>query len=374
MADGQAGPLVGVVETEPEGGTLVTIPKGGVKDLFTDAELLDQLFGIIEAKVAGHVPDLTTAKGRQETVSLAFKVTKTKTYLDDLGKEIVTEYKAVPAKIDAGRKTMRDRMDAIATKTRQPVTDWESVRVQRRAQIEEIRAAGKASFMDLTVEQFEVRMLALKDLGVRIFPHFEELEQEAWDAQEEAMGALAAAQNQRLAYDKEQAELARLRLEAEERVRVQSVVAGIRSLPAQYASSTPAQIQVAIARLEGTDWVELPAADEAKAETLDQMRALLTKRQDEEAAKLEQARLDGIEAERKRKEAEDRRKEQEDERRKADQDHRDRILKEARLGVERILAAREGSDYDIEAIAASIVTGIAAGIAAGEVLHVEVRF
>ncbi|OCS62006.1 hypothetical protein BBZ50_02590 [Escherichia coli] len=49
------------------------------------------------------VPDITTAKGRKEIASLAYKVAQTKTYLDGLGKDLVAELKEIPKLIDANR-------------------------------------------------------------------------------------------------------------------------------------------------------------------------------------------------------------------------------------------------------------------------------
>lgn len=88
------------------------------------------------------VPDITTAKGRKEIASLAYKVAQTKTYLDGLGKDLVAELKEIPKLIDANRKTVRDRLDELKAKARQPLTDYEEE--QARIKAEEAKAAAEA--------------------------------------------------------------------------------------------------------------------------------------------------------------------------------------------------------------------------------------
>jgi len=89
------------------------------------------------------VPDITTVKGRKEIASLAYRVSQTKSYLDGLGKDLVAELKEVPKLIDANRKTVRDRLDVLRDKARQPVTDWEAEQDRIKAEEEARIAADK---------------------------------------------------------------------------------------------------------------------------------------------------------------------------------------------------------------------------------------
>jgi hypothetical protein len=65
--------------------------------------------------------------------------------LDDVGKEIVSEWKKKSKVIDEKRKTIRDRLDALRDKIRTPVTEWEKaeedrVRAEIRAEEERLEA------------------------------------------------------------------------------------------------------------------------------------------------------------------------------------------------------------------------------------------
>lgn len=86
-------------------------------------------------------------KGRDAIASLGLKVAKTKTYLDGLGKDLVTEYKEVPKKIDASRKTVRDRLDALKEKVLLPKLEFEA---------EQERIAAEAAYAAMWQEAHEM--------------------------------------------------------------------------------------------------------------------------------------------------------------------------------------------------------------------------
>ena len=75
---------------------------------FTSPNGIDILLEKVRKEAASEVPDLTTKKGRDRIASLAYKVSKTKTLVDDYGKELVAEEKKRLALIDADRKKWRD--------------------------------------------------------------------------------------------------------------------------------------------------------------------------------------------------------------------------------------------------------------------------
>lgn len=94
--------------------------------VFTQPDHIEQILQQVEEEVSAFVFDARTKKGRDAMASLGLKVAKTKTYLDGLGKDLVTEYKEVPKKIDASRKVVRDRLDALKEKVLQPKLEWEA--------------------------------------------------------------------------------------------------------------------------------------------------------------------------------------------------------------------------------------------------------
>lgn len=120
---------------------LVVIEKQNALSVFTNNDAIEMIINQIESEVKRIVPDLTTVKGRKEIASLAYKVSQTKSYIDNIGKDLVAEYKEIPRKIDASRKQIRDKLDTLRDEVRQPLTDWEAEQ-ERIAREKEARIAA----------------------------------------------------------------------------------------------------------------------------------------------------------------------------------------------------------------------------------------
>lgn len=70
-------------------------------ELFTGAGKLDELLAKIRQETATIVPDVSTDKGRKEIASIAYKVARSKTVIDDAGKTLVGEWKTKSAAVRA---------------------------------------------------------------------------------------------------------------------------------------------------------------------------------------------------------------------------------------------------------------------------------
>jgi hypothetical protein len=68
-----------------ETGSLIVIEKSSVQNIFTEKSKIDRLLEEVRTKTLSIVPDVSTEQGRKNIKSLAYKVTKTKTYLDGMG-------------------------------------------------------------------------------------------------------------------------------------------------------------------------------------------------------------------------------------------------------------------------------------------------
>ncbi|HDL5089371.1 TPA: hypothetical protein PXD14_006379, partial [Pseudomonas aeruginosa] len=100
---------------------LVEVPaKETALQVYSAANGLDPFLAKIREEIDGFVPDVTTRKGREAIASIAYKVARSKTALDNVGKELVAELKEVPKKIDAERKRMRDLLDSWQAEVRSP--------------------------------------------------------------------------------------------------------------------------------------------------------------------------------------------------------------------------------------------------------------
>ncbi|WP_223506811.1 hypothetical protein [Pseudomonas sp. GL-RE-29] len=172
----------------------------------------------IRTEIDGFTPDISTRKGRDAIASMAYKVARSKTALDDVGKKLVADLKEVPKKIDAERKRVRDTLDSWQEEVRRPLNEWqaaEDARVDKHNDaIERIRLLA-VDLDGITAEDLADRVAQLE--AVAMGDDWEEFEPEAARAKDKALGVLRAALTARQQYEAEQLELARLRKEKEER-------------------------------------------------------------------------------------------------------------------------------------------------------------
>ena len=176
----------------------------------------DPLLQAIEDEVAGHVPDVTTAKGRKEVIALAAKVTKSKTFLDGLGKTMADELNAKLKPINSERKKARDHLDALAKKVRKPVTDWENeqqaIAEAAKQVINDLYSLAVSKTpggVDLTAEQMKSNLAKIND-------YFTDSD-EAADAKSTCYDLLGPMIQTRIRYESDQAELQRLKDEKDAR-------------------------------------------------------------------------------------------------------------------------------------------------------------
>lgn len=125
-------------------GLSIVIEAKNALAVFTQPDHIESILQQVEKEVNSFVPDVSTKKGRDAIASLGLKVAKTKTYLDGLGKDLVTEYKEVPKKIDASRKTVRDRLDTLKEKVLLPKLEFEAE--QERLKLEAVRIAAEEAY------------------------------------------------------------------------------------------------------------------------------------------------------------------------------------------------------------------------------------
>lgn len=100
-------------------------------ELYSSDESVTEMIASIKDKAMSVVPDMDTVKGRREIASLASKVAKSKTYLDGLGKDLVSDQKKKIKEVDQRRKKLRDTLDDIKDEVRKPLTDFQEAEKKR---------------------------------------------------------------------------------------------------------------------------------------------------------------------------------------------------------------------------------------------------
>ncbi|QMN54215.1 hypothetical protein HVW69_14605 [Citrobacter freundii] len=184
---------------------LVVIEKSSAMAVFTNNEQLDPIIEKIEKEARSLVPDVSTKKGRDAIASMAHKVARSKTYIDNGGKDLVAELKALPKQIDESRRIVRERLDALKDEVRRPLTEWEAeqerIKAEEKAKREaeelakEIELAHREALLDNIEYDREVAEMKAEAERHRL-------------AQEEFLKKMAAAEAKKEAEEKAAAELA----------------------------------------------------------------------------------------------------------------------------------------------------------------------
>ena len=194
----------------------VVPPQETALTFYTTEKGLEPWLQVIRTEIDGFTPDISTRKGRDAIASMAYKVARSKTALDDVGKKLVADLKEVPKKIDAERKRVRDTLEAWQEEVRRPLNEWqaaEDARVDKHnSAIERIRLAA-IDLDGITAEDLADRVAQLEVIALG--EGWDEFEAEAARAKDKALVILRAALTARRQYEADQAELARRRAEDE---------------------------------------------------------------------------------------------------------------------------------------------------------------
>lgn len=287
---------------------LVVIEKKSAMAVFTNNDRLDPLIEAIEKEARSLVPDVTTKKGRDAIVSMAHKVARSKTYIDNAGKDLVAELKALPKQIDESRRVVRERLDALKDEVRRPLTEWEAE--QERIKAEEAMNALHAEALEMNIK-FDQELAAKFEADHEMALLMDK------DIDRERADKAAEAERQRIAREEE------IKRQAEEKAKREAAEKAQREIDAAAAREREAILAKERAereRIESQQRAEREqreAAERAEREKQAAVEAERRKAQEEadrirrEAEQREQARL-----------AEEKRKAEEEARRAADVEHR----------------------------------------------------
>lgn len=383
-------------QTEPVT-ALATIEQLTPMQLFAPGNL-DSILEQIKAKVRGMDSDISTPEGRKAIASTAYKISRTKTFIDDRRLDLVADKKRAIAAIDSEGKRMRDELDALRDEVRKPLTDWEDAEKARVAKhecrINSICTISVSNFTKLSSVD-----LAEAELD-RLWDHnFEEFSKRASHAREvvalylkserERITREAAehAEGQRLKAEREEkervereakiAEDARLKAEAEAKRREEAQAAAAAAREAEQArcaAEEKSRLEREKAEVEAKAERERVAAQErernAEIERVAERKKMLDDRDaafEVERKKAEDEREAAVKAERKRQEdirkAEEEKRDaiaREQVRREADQEHRREVHGGAVLAL--VNQVEDLTSHQARMVVQAIVKGLIKGV------------
>ncbi|AMO81080.1 hypothetical protein [Obesumbacterium proteus] len=334
---------------------LVVIEKTNALAVFTSQEQLDPLIEAIEKEARSLVPDLSTKKGRDAIASMAHKVARSKTYIDNAGKDPVAELKALPKQIDESRRLVRERLDALKDEVRRPLTEWEAE--QERIKAEEAMNAMHEEALVMNSEFDRQRAAKIEADHEMALLMNEKIDREREEARQKAEQA-----------KREHEE--RIKREAEEKARREADEAAKREIEAAAAREREATLAKERAEREAKELAEKAERDrieaEQRAEREKQEAAERAEREKQEAIAEEQRKAheeaERIKRENEQKEqarlAEEKRIKDEEARRAADKEHRKIVNNKALQDLIAAGVPEECAKLCITAIAKGNITAI----------------
>lgn len=372
---------------------------------------LDPLLERIRAEVKKEAPnlDISTEAGRKAIASLAYKIAKSKTKLDEIGKTLTDDQRMAIAAVNKERSRVWDELEKLQAEVRKPLTDWEKAEEERVKWHEDCLATLAAldkwpDFHEPTAGQIEERLIAHPAHFDR---NWQEFAARATTESDRVVESLNKKLSARKKADADAAELKRLREEQEAREkkeREEKIAADAAAEAKKLAEEKAEQDRIAreaeVERERKATADKVAAALKKSQDEKDEQDRQRKKAEDDKAA--EKARADKAEADRitseknaetarvaaEKKAAEDKKKaedaaaqrerdriaaEQETERkalaaREADQAHKKKINNEALAAIDK--AASIG-DFKIPPASAQ---AIIIAIAQGKVPHVKINY
>lgn len=338
--------------------------------VLTSREKFEAFFAAIAAEARSHVPDLTTVTGRKAVAANAYKVTRTKTAIDDARKRLTEDARKQIKAVNEEGARIRDKLENLAAEVRDPLTQWEAEEAARERMcgviIAEFKAAGIIQ-LDDTSKSVSDRLCAVEAISV-IHEQFRDSLASALAAKTAAVEALRAGHARLLQEEADRAELERLRAEAAKRAEEDAK----RAAEAEDERRKLEQERLAAEQLQAAKEQAAEAARIMAERAAAHAREAQERRHAEELQRLrdEQAQQQLIvEAARKRREqaeaaaaliAERKAKEEAD--RAADRTHRGEVMRRAKEALMKTAKLDEGAARDV-------ILAIAAGNVPG--LHIE---
>ena len=114
-------------ETTNAVATIETVTAIAAVELFKPGAL-EHIVSCIEAQAREEASklEISTETNRKALASLAYKIARSKSYIDDQGKTLTENARKEIEAVNGERKIARDRLDALKDEVRKPLTDFEN--------------------------------------------------------------------------------------------------------------------------------------------------------------------------------------------------------------------------------------------------------
>lgn len=181
---------------------------------YGDDAKMDAILTRIETDALSIAPDLSTATSRKEIASLAFKVARSKTALDEIGKTITEDARKQIDAVNAKRRDVRERLDTLKTTVRKPLDDWEAAEAARVADLEDRLKDFSEDLPGVDSSSFDIATAIDEIEAIPVDDTWHEFKDRAHAAKTGTLNVLRDLLAKAEVREAERAELERLRAEA----------------------------------------------------------------------------------------------------------------------------------------------------------------
>ncbi len=255
-------------------------------------EAFGTIYTKIEAEIKDAPVDLSTVKGRKAVASLAHKISRTKTGLENAANSLTKEQKDMVKVVVAERQEMSETLDKLRDKAREPLNKWEAQEAARveilKGALEYLQDLGRVDSMTAP-DQIRKMIDALgKTFTSEDWAEYQAAAKAAHAAALAKFTADLAASEKRIADEAELSELRELKAEQERKATAERLETERKEQEAETERAELERQRVA------TEVAEQAAADLVKAEQerAEQAEARAKQAEEQRKADAEQAEID----------------------------------------------------------------------------------
>ena len=196
---------------------IIQIDTVNALELYT-AENVDEVLEKIRKEATDFKPDISTKKGRAEIASRAYKVSRSKTALIELGDTLTEESKRQVKTVNTEKKRIEGLMDDLRDDIRKPLTDWENID-KERVKVLELRLDVLKMYESKIIEAETSEELnnMLQAFDITYDHKWEEFADRAEVTRNRIKPLITKARDDKHEYEKQQIELEVLREKEEKR-------------------------------------------------------------------------------------------------------------------------------------------------------------
>lgn len=262
--------------------SLTVADSGNLQQFFADGENLQKVADRIETLARGLVADVSTKEGVSQIKTAARQIASVKKKVDDLGKTVVAELKALPKIIDKNRADFRERMESLQEEIRRPVTDIE----ERQKAIDDIKgthfacAACNSQELAAKIEELDTQRAAVT---AEVWKEAYEEVLKAFDAEIGALSTMKSAAEKREEDARRLAELEAKQAEADRIIREQKIKEEAERKAREEAEARAAAEKARLEREKAEAERKAAEAERARQESEERARREAMQREQERA-------------------------------------------------------------------------------------------